>query len=785
MQLRICAICLVLLLNACAFGQNPFGDGGGPFGTGDNPFEGNSAGGQSGSAGAGDDFGVFGQPNSPMAPAGLGAVANAEVEDPDPVVRLLRASPPKSETEMAEGLTWMTRIKRWDEVGRLLDQIASEKWSLTRRSALARAAGPSIWLRIRSDESELTDTQRKLVSEILSSPSKLARNPQWIDQWIAKLGSKIPGERRLAQLRLQDGSMLSVERLVTRLMDGDEKVPPIMLAGTVCEFGDLGLDALKTACLVNDPQQAGRVCLALAELSGSDFNAVLGAGLVGGLLTPQVQSELAETLSSKYENLPNVENVARFLEGKFEDQLAHYQAARNRNSDLMNQMWTLAPDRRSIRLVEGTSAQVELERLAQLGVLRMRVSRDPVDWVDCGTVRLQRAYQMDPQIPSGEIGASLLADLPTEAAEDDALDLPHDQYWQAVFERAGDLQMHGAALRALQRLAQEPNLPQTSLDFLSDRLRDARPAIRYTALEALAKIDPKVTYRGAETAVGIALEMTRLAPGPNALVIGLQSELRQVAQQQLQTVTGADVKSVNSARGALLVLDGEDPVELICIVDRLADQSIFEFLQRVRKSKKGHSLPIAVLTDQLYSHERKLINATPGVVVSVLSRNTEQMKRVVDQMHAQLDTNPMTPADRTHFMEVAGGFLARIAGDRDQYAFYPVGDWREHLVSAHGGLSATTRPRLLSGLGSPASQRELVELAAIPGADSQAIFEAANAFGSSVKRFGMQLSRADVESCYDLYNRIGPQDAEVAKSLGFVLDVIEAQAGKKAWPQGL
>ncbi len=791
MLLRVCVVCISLVCAPGVLAQDPFSGGNDPFGTdGDDPF--NMSGGDpfTGDAGAGANqqggaFGEFGQPDA-SAIGGAAASAEPTEEDPDPVVRFLRESPPKNAAEMAQALTWMTRIKRWDEAGRLLDRVQNENWSLETRARLAREAGPTVWLRLKSDASEINDSQRALVRDILTAPATLARTPEWIDQWIDKLGSASAGERRLAQLRLQDGSMNSVRRLVQRLLDGDPKVQPVMLAGTTVQFGDLGVAALKTACLIQDAPRAARVFLALAQLPGQDFTAELAAGLSSAVLEPVDQAELAQRLAEKYGSLPSAQAVHDYLKKRFDDQLAVYQVTRTQQSSLPNILWRLSPDRQSIQLAEALRSNQELERLAQLAALRLQLKAlTTEDRIDCGAALLQRAYQVSPARAAGKLQAQMMTDLPVFSVAGEQLSLVEQgQYLQQVFEQAGQWQMHGGALRALQ-LMSDANRVEAPLSFLSGLLRDSRPLVRFTALEVVAGMDPEQDFLGAETAIETALEMSRLASGPHSLVIGLQSELRQVAQQQLQSLTGADVTSVNSARAALLVLNGERPVEQVVIVDRLADQSLFELLQRIRNTKKGHSLPIAVLTDALYAHERQAIVNMPGVFQSILSRQETQMQRVLDRLESSLDTQPMTGDDRAHFVDVGTKFLARVVGDRERYAFYPLGAWRESLVSTSSGLPAAAQSRLLSGVGSIDSQRRLIRLAAAASANMEGQFAAANAFGASVRRFGLQLASDDVRASYDLYNRLGPEDPQVARALGYILDVIEAQAEQIPWPDDL
>ena len=211
------------LLCSSSRAQDPF--------SGPDPFGGSIA------TGAVDDaFGapVAAKPATPASGATLPAV------DPDPVVRLLRSQTPKSPSEMADGLTWTIRLKRWDEVGRLLDRMQALNWSLEQKAAVARKMGSAMVLRMRSPESTLSDSQKGIAAELFQAPAQLTRDPAWIDQTINKLSSSLPAERRTAQLRLHDADATAIARLVNRLLAGDAKVPALQLAGAVNSFGDDG-----------------------------------------------------------------------------------------------------------------------------------------------------------------------------------------------------------------------------------------------------------------------------------------------------------------------------------------------------------------------------------------------------------------------------------------------------------------------------------------------------------------------------------------------------------------
>lgn len=775
---------------ACAWCQDPFGGdafgnaaaetGGDPFGSGQiDPFAteaGNSAFSTPDSMAPGSDASLPDGGPSPNA-AGADASKTARETELDPIVRLLRQRPPETPEQVGDGLTWLTRVQRWDEVGRLLDLVASKNWPLQSKAELARHGGTALWVRLRGDEAALSESQKQLVGEILRAPSQLARQPEWIDRWIDQLGSEKPSERRLAQFRLQDAGSQAILRLVSRLLDGDQKVDPEMLAGTATLFDESGIDALRMACTVQDPQRAARVLLAMAGLPGKHFTAELAAGLESTGLSAEDQQKLAQKLEDKFGGLPGRQAIDKYLAEQLQRRRENYFHSRMESSQVPQVVWQVTPDGSLVEAIEASKSQRDLELLAQLASMRMQMrSADRGQLIEDLSYVLQRDYQQSPD----ELRAASLKPVGEALGGVGATDL-----WQQVFEQATEWQMHGAAVQAIHALAESTSPDNPPLNFVSDLLHDPRPVVRYAALELLNRWDPDRNYRGSEQALRTAFEMRSLGAGPHALVIGQRADLSQAAQQQIQQLTSSDVSVAHSAKTTLKVLNGWSPVELILIVDRVTDQSLFELLQRIRNSAKGRSLPIAVLTDELYSHERQWIAQDGGSFTSVLSRNLEQMQRIYDNLLGQLDTHPMTTAERARFAKIGAQFLARIAGDRTRYAFYPIQDYRTQLISASLESTAEERIQILSSLGDAESQLRLVELAASDQLPQEERILAANAFADSVRQFGNQLGQPGIVQSYAWYNEYGPKDRTAVRVLGHVLDVIEANSGKREWPEKL
>ncbi|MCC6507489.1 MAG: response regulator, partial [Pirellulaceae bacterium] len=657
---------------------------------------------------------------APNAAAAANALKALE-EDPDPVVRLLRASPPKTPVEFAEALEWMTRIRRWDEVDRYLSVLQSANWSQDKLAELSQAGGAALWFKLRDATTDLKEPQRNFVRDIAALPAKLARDPQWIDSWIDRLVAPTPGERREAQLRLQRAHHASVERLCLHLMAGHPRVPGAVLVEAILEFNDDGIAALRTACISPDSAARWRVLIALAQSTATDFGAELGSALYSENSPAELRTSLSDALLKKYGKLPTAQAVGDYITARFNRHLEEYQLLRTRPARMPLRLWRLSSDGRSVAAVDAPLPDHALESLAQAATHRAAFANTaPKELIDCAAVLAQHMYQ------------SAL----TTPPQNSLLRQPQNSnFWKQVLDRSVVWQMHGASIVAAEAIGKQlvQSAPgDVSFDFIAGCLRDSRPVMRYLAVQAIAAANVSFAYNGSANALETAIEMSRLGQGPMVLVVGLSPDLRFAAQQQLLAI-GAEAVTVNSTADALQVLDQPYPIEMIMFVDRLPRNSILTCVDRLRHSKRGGALPVAILTDDMDPLERSELSKTPGVVMSVLSESPGQMPRVIAELERRLDTRPLTSAERNAYAETANQLSAKIASDRRKYGFYSLARWEKELESISGVLPNETYLAVLGGIGTIASQEHLIAIAADKSAGQDARERAAKAFTSSTE----------------------------------------------------
>lgn len=695
----------------------------------------------------------------------------------DPLIRRVRANPPKNPGDMAKAITWMVQLRSWENVGSLLDQIAAAKWPVAARAETARNIEPAIWSLLLRSTAKLNEAQGKILKTLQASPAEYARDPAVIESQIDQLASPDRSTQQLALLRVHDGQMPSLNRLVQRLLDGDTKVPAVRLVEAIDKFDRDGIDAIRAACCMSDVEKRSRVLVAVAEFASNHFAIELAVAAHSMKLTPETRDAISKKLLATFSRVPDKNVTADHIARAYQAALDEYQLHRSKISPLMTSLWQPSAEGKIV-WSQGTKDLALLQRLAQLAQLRTELDGAMASATTSSVaIQLQLAYQLKPSLADTQVDSLLIAPLPADLVVEPA-------FWSEVFKEASKQEMHGGAVRALQLLTQQIQAHKLlpPLEFLSQLLNDKRPVVRYLALEAIAAADPKSDYAGSVQALSTAVEMTQLAQGPKALVVGANLELCVSADQIVQQFTSTESVIANSARDAFLALNKQNPVEMIIVVDRVHDLRLHEVLTRLRNSG---SLPISVLVENLSQFESSLVTKSPGMHASTLSRDPDHMKIVLEKMMQSLDVRPMQMEDRTRLAGLAGQFITKISADRDTYAFYPVSQWHEQLVSTRRALPPSAEALVLSGLGTKQSQLRLTAMAATEGVTEQDRIAAGRAFEKSVKQFGLQFNDDDIKSTYKLYNQLGPNDPAIAKVMGYLLDVIEAQSGATDWPKPL
>jgi CheY-like chemotaxis protein len=321
-----------------------------------------------------------------------------------------------------------------------------------------------------------------------------------------------------------------------------------------------------------------------------------------------------------------------------------------------------------------------------------------------------------------------------------------------------------------------------ALEVLNQACESGVPAIRYQAATALMPLLLKREFRGALRAEEVIVEMLRLDGNALVLVIGTNPSLSMHASAVLNQM-GLRVMTATAGQDALRAVEDGYPVEYILFVDRTGDIALTQLVQRLRSHFRSSTIPMAVLLPEYRSGEVPLLNEVSGLVASFVPPDDAGMVNILRQCNElPKQRQRLTNADRIAWKTNAKDFLNRVASMPSNEIPSSLRTWsefaRENLDQA---IVNAIDNNVLAEMGNLEGQRELTRRLIAAGNDAELRLAIGELLKRTIRFHGVKMSRADVESLYDAYNKQGPTDPAAARAIGEVIDQVELYAKENGW----
>lgn len=354
---------------------------------------------------------------------------------------------------------------------------------------------------------------------------------------------------------------------------------------------------------------------------------------------------------------------------------------------------------------------------------------------------------------------------------------------ESILQRAMDLELVPAAVaccEVLESVGTESLLTQYSVRpgplvkaiLFGDRF------LQFAAFEAIAKIDPQQAYPGSSYVTSLAVYLAQSQNRASALVGHNNSGSGQTFAALLND-SGVLGESVSNARDFFGQATSDPDIEMLFVTDTLNRPHYAELIQQLRNDWRTRRLPIAFL---FRDHERNkrvtfrlpnddlLITAPFSDLPDLVATNVVNLRKLYDPWQ-------LSNVDRRRHAAAAIRWIIKVSGDRETYSFCDLGAQQESLIRIlYIPGFAEKASTVLAGLGTPNSQRELVNFASqsgLPIADREKVVQA---FADSVNKGGTLLTSVEIQQQYDRYNASKTESKETQEVLGAILDVIEAKS---------
>jgi CheY-like chemotaxis protein len=308
---------------------------------------------------------------------------------------------------------------------------------------------------------------------------------------------------------------------------------------------------------------------------------------------------------------------------------------------------------------------------------------------------------------------------------------------------------------------------------LADALVYPDRRVRFAALAAIMALDPSSPFPGASR---VPEALGYFATGAN----GRQAVVAMPAADQTTTLTGMlnhiGIEADPATRGgsAVQLARQSADLELLLVDVDVQSPGIRDVLYALRSDPATGRIPIGLMaTGERLETARQLAAEHQRVVAFSRPQTDQALAAIVEQLSQISGRHRLSPAQRAAMAGQAVAWLGDLLARES--TFYDLRREAPVLESAlYQSELASQSTAALALVGTPSSQRALVDYASRTSLPIDARGQAADAFRASVGRHGILLSEVEILRQYDRYNASATADAATQQVLGSLLDTIES-----------
>lgn len=733
------------------------------------------------------------KPSTPVAPPGksAGRTPAAEKAEVDPVVLTLRETNPKTAEQLGRAARVMLDYGRADEARRYLQALSALKLDDQAWSTLQTRLGSDLFLRWTREEA-IQPEGAELGRAALAAIKRLSSDSGRLRQLIVGLTSENPQTRREAQLGLYDAGVDAVPHLVVVLADPRRLDEHEAVAQLLVKLGNQTIEPLVGVLESDDEGLRSRVIPILGSLRARRATAYL----LQSSLAPQSSAELRQAARMALTMIVGAEatlNQAQLfltkrirghlqgdppvaLDADDQGELWHWDAAKKVPVARRYPAHQLA-------IVEATRLARELYRLAPDAVENRRL------YLMTALEEEKSLAGPDQPLPRDGAAAKSLVALGVDALEDGlafAMKQNRPLAATAITELLGDI---GSA--ALLEAPGGKNRP------LSDALGHRDRRLRFAAVEAVMKFNPRKPYAGASY-VSDSLGFFASTVGQRRVLVG--HPRGDDAQTLVGLLRGLGFEADQATTGRGLMVRGiKNPdYEYLLLSDKIDNPPVRELIQALRQDVHTAELPIGLLaelakpeeadvsgarstyrdttrpvTDPLVRAER-LADGDSRTVAAPRPYDADGMQYVLQRLEKTVGRGAVTRDERVRQATKCLEWLGKIAADLELDTIYEVARQQPRIETALKTPELAGRAAIVLGqLGTPTSQVALLDVASEAGRTVEEREAAVAALRTAIKRRGLRLTREEILRQYDRYNKSETLDRDTQRILGDLLDAIE------------
>ncbi len=303
-------------------------------------------------------------------------------------------------------------------------------------------------------------------------------------------------------------------------------------------------------------------------------------------------------------------------------------------------------------------------------------------------------------------------------------------------------------------------------------LRHPDRRLRMAALGAIFKLQPTKRFPGSSYVTQSLGFFAASSGKPRALVAGPGTEASRILGGWLAE-NGYEVDTATTGR-ELILLSVASPDYELALIDVSINRPPAELLlQRLRGDYRSADLRVGLIArgGQL-ERARRIAVADPLAMAFSRSNDAELSAWQIEQLGTLAALKFVDHAERRRQAVEALDLLAQLGVS--SAGWYDLRSVQGSVLRAlYVPELSTKAAAVLGGIGTPESQRALVELSSRRTQPIELRKAAVDAFCRNMKKHGILLTSDEIRRQYDRYNRSKDLDADTQKVLEKILDCIE------------
>ncbi len=687
------------------------------------------------------------------------------------ILRTVQSSNPETALELAKAASVMVEIELFDDARFYLQKIDELGLDQTAMFELGDQIGSDFFIFIHSND-RLQPQGSQLARKVMVASRNQAGSPARVDKLIKALNDENISVRSDAFRKLRQLGEPAAAAMLNVFADPDRISDYPGVRGALKHMGDHSQGPLLGAAYAADAQVQAEAIRALGNFESTEAN----DALMRAYLSPKVPAHLRKIALEGIAQDRSLADSQAIEKRLYDRSLAYLMGDRKYSDALLGSVVLWSWDAKKKAMVP---SEVSTETAA-----RVVASRRATDLFEIRPdLGRNRELYLLTQLEAAKRVAGKQQRVDVEALTRRLAVSPDEV--ESILKRALDLQLVPAAIACcellersgteslLTRYVTQPG-PLVSAILFGDRF------LQYAAFEAITKIDPQQAYAGSSYVTSLATYLAQSESRAAALVGHNQLAAGQTLAAQLGA-SGVLGKSVSSSREFFRQATSSPDIEMLFVTDTLLRPQYSELIQQLRSDWRTRRLPIAFMFRD-YERRKRVSYRFPNdsfLLLVPFSDEPTQVATHVTNLRELYDPWRISNVDRRRHAAVAVRWLAKVSSDRERYHFYDLGSNHDSLAKLlYFPGFAEEGSKILASLGTPDSQRELVNFASqsgLPVSDREKVVEA---FADSVANGGTLLTSSEIQRQYDRYNASRTESEESQKLLGTILDVIEARSNR-------